>query len=214
MPSVKNIDEILHNIADHTETLLRLLNQPGLDEGFRQRMLDHIGLEEAENAKLLEELHSSSPNVLTQKLLDHSFFIKKMISDPSIPLDLKQELLDHFGEEHREWQAERALRGGAPMTDAHRAGENRSRKGGVGGTKAARYLTDYMHSLRSDKEKDEPESLDNPQAAGKPQHTHRGGGHVSHAGRETGSGAGSSTPQGTPRQVRSWTVGPMWPQGG
>lgn len=99
--------DILHNIADHTDTLLRVLREAQLDPEFVQRLENHILLEEKENARKLESLSPVSPqgsDPLVKKLKDHSYFIQRMIEDRTIPRDLKEELLDHFTEEHQEWQ--------------------------------------------------------------------------------------------------------------
>jgi hypothetical protein len=98
--------DILHNIADHTDTLLRVLREPELDSEFVSRLEQHILLEEMENAKRLQSLESESQDPLVKKLVDHNYFIQKLITDSSIPKDLKEELLDHFMEEHQEWQME------------------------------------------------------------------------------------------------------------
>lgn len=101
-----SLGDILHNIADHTETFLRLVSEKGLAPDLTKRMIEHISLEEQENTALLQNLHDSNPTSLTQKLLDHSFFLQKLMKDESIPVDLKQELLGHFMEEHQSWQLE------------------------------------------------------------------------------------------------------------
>ncbi len=98
--------EILHNIADHTETILHVINDPGVPGDVSQRMFSHILLEEKENTAKLEEIHSAGPTLLTQKLLDHSFFIQRMLQEQAMSIDLKRELLDHFMEEHIEWRTE------------------------------------------------------------------------------------------------------------
>jgi len=98
------LGEILHNIGDHAKALLRMLQEPGLNEEFATRMYEHINLEEKENTEKLILISKDNSNALVRKLLDHSFFIQKMIEDDSIPLDLKIELLDHFMEEHAEWE--------------------------------------------------------------------------------------------------------------
>lgn len=100
-PSLANV---LHNIADHTDTLFRFLNEEGLDPEFVRRMEEHILKEEKENSHRLNQLVNEDSDPVVSKLLDHSYFIQKMISDKSISKDLKIELLDHFMEEHQEWQ--------------------------------------------------------------------------------------------------------------
>ena len=96
--------DILHNIADHTDTLLKVLREPGLDQEFVGRMEEHILLEEKENSEKLKELITDDSEPIVKKLLDHSYFIQKVIEDRGIPKELKEELLDHFMEEHQEWQ--------------------------------------------------------------------------------------------------------------
>ncbi len=98
------LGDILHNIADHTDTILHVLNEPNLPSDVVQRMNDHILLEEKENSAKLEEIHRNNPTPLTQKLLDHSFFIQKMLQGQNMSVALKRELLDHFAEEHLEWR--------------------------------------------------------------------------------------------------------------
>ncbi len=102
-PTLANV---LHNIADHTDTLLRFLKEEGLDPEFVKRMENHIFLEEKENSVALKQLSVDSDDPILQKLIDHSYFIQKMIKDPTIARDLRIELLDHFMEEHQEWQVE------------------------------------------------------------------------------------------------------------
>jgi hypothetical protein len=124
---VTTLPEILHNIADHTETFLRLMSERGLSPDLVDRMIDHISLEERENSAELQALHSSSPTPLTQKLLDHSFFLQKIMKDESIPVDLKQELLGHFIEEHQTWQAELQTEvNSVPQTQVESAPESRT----------------------------------------------------------------------------------------
>ncbi len=101
-----SLPEVLHNISDHTQTLFRVLGEPGLGEDFTSRLSEHMYLEEQENSQKLEELNGTNPSPLTRKLLDHSILLQKMMSDTTIPVDLKQEVLHHFMEEHQQWQAE------------------------------------------------------------------------------------------------------------
>lgn len=170
IPSVKSIDEILHNVSDHTETLLRVFRQPVGNDEFTQRLIKHIALEEEENSKALEVLHAASPSLLTQKLMDHSFFLKTMVLDQSIPLDLKQELLHHFGEEHAEWQAEN--QGNSAIGEA-----NEDHPAGISGA-----------GYRGKSEVTSQEAKVSMSVSGE-----------------------ADAP---PASERSWTVGPMWPQGG
>lgn len=103
---MNNLPEILHNIAEHTETLHQILSEEGITSEVKERMVEHIILEEKENSERLTQLHGREPSVLTQKLLDHSFFLQKMVNDQSMSHALKLELLHHFIEEHQEWQQE------------------------------------------------------------------------------------------------------------
>ena len=130
--------EILHNIADHTETILHVLNDPGVPGDVSQRMFAHILLEEKENTTKLEEIHGAGPTLLTQKLLDHSFFIQRMLQEQAMSVDLKRELLDHFMEEHVEWRTE-LLGPDAPPHTGGRPGQCRS---GTAGT-----TTDFATGL-------------------------------------------------------------------
>jgi hypothetical protein len=77
-----------------------------MDSVFLNRMFEHIYFEEQENTTELQQLPEAQSNPLVKKLLDHSYFLQKMLKDTSIPVDIKQELLDHFMEEHVEWQAQ------------------------------------------------------------------------------------------------------------
>ncbi|HMP51772.1 MAG TPA: hypothetical protein PKD05_09470 [Candidatus Melainabacteria bacterium] len=99
-----SLANVLHNIADHTDTLLRFLKEEGLDPEFVTRMEQHIFLEEKENSRQLKTIAQHESDPVVQKLIDHSYFIQKMITDKSISRELKLELLDHFMEEHQEWQ--------------------------------------------------------------------------------------------------------------
>lgn len=101
-----SLNDIFHNIADHTETLLRVLRQGGVAADVEARLMEHIQFEEEENTAKLMVLHEEQPSAITRKLLDHSFFIQRMTEDGSMPAELKVELLDHFMEEHVEWRVE------------------------------------------------------------------------------------------------------------
>lgn len=98
--------EILHNMADHAETFHRFLGEGNLSGDLKERLIDHIILEEQENSNKLHEIHNAGATALTQKMLDHSYFLQKIMRDPGMPQDLKQELLHHFMEEHIEWHKE------------------------------------------------------------------------------------------------------------
>jgi hypothetical protein len=103
------------------------MSERGLSPDLVDRMIDHIALEEQENSAELQALHGSNPSPLTQKLLDHSFFLQKIMKDESIPADLKQELLGHFMEEHQTWQAELQPEVSiAPQTEAKSTPESRA----------------------------------------------------------------------------------------
>jgi len=194
--------EILHNIADHTETILHVINDPNVPGDVSQRMFSHILLEEKENTAKLEEIHGSSPTLLTQKLLDHSFFIQRMLQEQAMSIDLKRELLDHFMEEHLEWRTE--LLG--PDAPPH------------GGGKPGVVSNFGTHQTR-------------PSGQGGKSHGghggHGGGGHGGGHGSAQGAPSyskdkpaesGRSDQKGKPGTTgatkRDWTVGPLWSQGG
>ncbi|MCA9801521.1 MAG: hypothetical protein KC777_06020 [Cyanobacteria bacterium HKST-UBA02] len=101
---MSELNEILHNIADHTETLHRIIGDQNLETELKRRLVEHIILEEKDNSERLRRLHSGNPRPITQKLLDHSYFLQKMVSSDSMTVELKAELLHHFMEEHQEWQ--------------------------------------------------------------------------------------------------------------
>jgi len=101
---VSELNEILHNIADHTETLHRIIGDQNLETELKRRLVEHIILEEKDNSERLSRLHAGNPRPITQKLLDHSYFLQQMVSSDSMNVELKAELLHHFMEEHQEWQ--------------------------------------------------------------------------------------------------------------
>lgn len=234
-----SLAEILHNIADHTETILHILNDPGVPLDVSQRMFSHILLEEKENTTKLEAVRGEGPTLLTQKMLDHSFFIQRMLQEQAMSTDLKKELLDHFMEEHQEWRVE--LLG--PDAPAHGAAGQKV-AGGLqpasthgGGSNASVSYPSTSHSGAP--------SHGGHSGGGKPSHGGHGGhgsggahgGHSGHGGQSShSSGSGSSQQpkpsygpgysgqtRSKPREENSgtagatkgnWTVGPLWPQGG
>lgn len=101
-----SLANILHNIADHTQTLWYLLNDQSIAPDIAGRLKQHILLEEKENSSRLQAMIDSDRSPLTQKLLDHSYFIQRIIEDDTMPFELRKELLDHFNEEHQEWKIE------------------------------------------------------------------------------------------------------------
>ena len=98
--------DILHNIADHTATLLKLSDEQSLAPDIVARLNQHMLLEEQENTTKLQEMQALEPSPITQKLLDHSFLIQRMMQGEAMSLELRRDLLDHFMEEHKEWMAE------------------------------------------------------------------------------------------------------------
>ncbi len=206
------LGEILHNIADHTETILHVLNEPNLAADVVQRMNDHILLEEKENSAKLEEIHRSNPTTLTQKLLDHSFFIQKMLSGPTMSLALKKELLDHFAEEHLEWREQlgpeafsdtASAQGSSPASIYGSPSHSHGGSGGAhshGGGGAHTHGGSQSHSHGG--------------------HSHSGSQSQSHgSGHSHGSSGGhqkseSQKPSSdTASDDKKWTVGPLWPRG-
>jgi len=200
--------EILHNIADHTETFYRFLSEPGVAPEIKARLIDHIVLEEQENSAKLSALHGTAPSPLTQKMLDHSFILQKVMNDQTMPLDLKQELLHHFMEEHSEWQlqiigtasghAEPGTTTGATVADRASYGSQQDHSHQPAHQQAAN-TQQRSHSHGS-------------QSGG-----HGGGGH----GHSTSSNRTHEGQQSKPSnqsganqpETREWTVGPPWNQG-
>lgn len=104
MPS---LSEILDNIADHTETLFQLIDDGTIAPDVASRLKQHMLLEEKETTAALQERLAGNPSPMIQKLLDHSFFIQRMMQEEeAMSVQLKRELLHHFMEEHRIWMAE------------------------------------------------------------------------------------------------------------
>lgn len=185
--------EILHNIADHTETILHVLNDPGVPGDVSQRMFAHILLEEKENTTKLEEIHGAGPTLLTQKLLDHSFFIQRMLQEQAMSVDLKRELLDHFMEEHIEWRTEllgpdAPPHGGGKPGVVSNFGTHQTRPSGHGGS------THGGHSA--------------------PQGKQQSGGRSEHGSGQSGQEHSKGKPSTTGATKKDWTVGPLWSQGG
>lgn len=218
------IAEILHNIADHTETFYRFLSEPGVADDIRGRLIDHIILEEKENSIALQELHNVNPTALTQKMLDHSFVLQRVMNDVTMPLDLKQELLHHFMEEHAEWQM---MVLGTPTGHAHEPGTAGS------AASAATFLqegTDGTSYGARGGIREQPQqsghgshgghgSQDERGSQSRSSHGGRGsqghGGHGSHSG--GGHGGSHESNHSKPNQqseTNQWTVGPLWNQGG
>lgn len=204
---MSDLAEILHNIADHTETFYRFLSEPGVAPEIKSRLIDHIVLEEQENTAKLADLHGTAPTPLTQKMLDHSFILQRVMNDQTMPLDLKQELLHHFMEEHSEWQLQ--IIGTA------------SGHAEPGTTSGATVAHQAPHATRSD-HSNKPA---NQQAAHSHQSSHSHGSHSgSHGGGQGHSTQSNQTHEGHQQrpsnqsganqpETREWTVGPLWNQG-
>lgn len=218
--------EILHNIADHTETILHVLNDPGVPGDVSQRMFAHILLEEKENTTKLEEIHGAGPTLLTQKLLDHSFFIQRMLQEQAMSIDLKRELLDHFMEEHLEWRAEllgpdAPPHGGGkpgvvsnfgthqtrPSGPSHGHGGGGSLGGTAHGGHGASHGGHGGHGGYSSSQDKQQHGGRSEQGSGQ-----AGQGHSGHSG-----GSGRSDQKEKPSTggatKKEWTVGPLWSQG-
>lgn len=191
-----DIAEILHNIADHTETLYRFLSEPAIADDIKGRLIDHIVLEEKENTVALQELHNVNPTALTQKMLDHSFVLQRVMNDYTMPLDLKQELLHHFIEEHQEWQT---MVLGTPTGHAEEPGSAES----IPSRPALQTAPDGIeYGTRGNYGVTEGKSLS-------AEHSSHGG-HSSHSGK----GHGDQSKSNQQTETREWTVGPLWNQGG
>lgn len=212
--------EILHNIADHTETILHVINDPNVPGDVSQRMFSHILLEEKENTAKLEEIHGASPTLLTQKLLDHSFFIQRMLQEQAMSIDLKRELLDHFMEEHLEWRTEllgpdAPPHGGGNPGVVSNFGTHQARPTGHGGGKS--------HGGQGGGGSQGGHGGHSPQGGsthGAPSGSSPGhSGHSNYTKDSSKTGdAGRSEQKGKPGTTgatkRDWTVGPLWSQGG
>ncbi|MBX3152272.1 hypothetical protein KF728_19085 [Candidatus Obscuribacterales bacterium] len=193
------IAEILHNIADHTETFYRFLSEPGVADDIRGRLIDHIILEEKENTVALQELHNVNPTALTQKMLDHSFVLQRVMNDASMPLDLKQELLHHFMEEHAEWQT---MVLGTPTGHAQKPGTAGS------AASAATFLQEGTDGTSYGARGGIREHA--AHGAHGSQSSHSVGAHGGHSG----SREHHQTKPNQPAETNQWTVGPLWNQGG
>jgi hypothetical protein len=204
---MSDLAEILHNIADHTETFYRFLSEPGVTPEIKARLIDHIVLEETENTARLSQLHGTSPTPLTQKMLDHSFILQKVMGDATMPQDLKQELLHHFMEEHAEWQTQII---GTPTGHAE-----------PGTTSGAT----VQHQTSTNQSNQAAHQGAHHQAANTQKSSHsqgsQSGGHGGGHGHSTSGNRGSEGQQGKPSnqsganqpETREWTVGPLWNQG-
>ena len=185
-----DLSEILHNVADHTETFFRFLGETDVSEELKTRLIDHIVLEESENTTKLQQLHQASPTALTQKLLDHSFILQKIMGDATMPLDLKQELLHHFMEEHLEWQKELGSSQTQPDTShAH-----------------AETVSARAHNRTAVSS----ESIDTAKPD-TPRYSHKS---KESGGTRSARESGYSRETGSQTNDNGWTVGPMWNQGG
>ncbi len=198
-----DLAEILHNIADHTETFYRFLSEPGVAPEIKSRLIDHIVLEEQENTARLSQLHGQAPTPLTQKMLDHSFILQKVMSDLTMPQDLKQELLHHFMEEHAEWQLQ------IIGTASGHAEPGTTPGATVADQKSYDAQTSHSH---------QPANAANTHQRSQSHGSHsggHGGGHghstssnKTHEGHQSNQQSGSNQPE-----TREWTVGPLWNQG-
>jgi len=200
-----------------------VLNDPGVPEDVSQRMFAHILLEEKENTEKLEEIHGAGPTLLTQKLLDHSFFIQRMLQEQAMSIELKRELLDHFMEEHVEWRVE-LLGPDAPAHGSGRPGvvsdfgPHQTRPSAP--TQAHAVYTDgrsyhARHGHGGAARASHAPTQEKPQEGGRTERAPAGGGQEKSG--QTG-GSHRSDQKGKPSTAgatkREWTVGPLWSQGG
>ncbi len=216
-----DVAEILHNIADHTETFHRFLSETGLNSDLKLRLIDHIILEERENTAKLHHLHGTSPSALTQKLLDHSYILQKIMGEGTMPLDLKQELLHHFIEEHQEWQKDllgtpsgHVEAGTSPPTKGTEYGAVAQKAGahqhqGHGGQN--HHGSQQQHSHEAHGQQHAQGGHSHGAQSHKSQESHQS--HSAHHGSGYQSKSSTNSPSTEP-ETRGWTVGPMWNQGG
>lgn len=210
-----DLAEILHNIADHTETFYRFLSEPGVAPEIKTRLIDHIVLEEQENTARLAQLHGAAPTPLTQKMLDHSFILQKVMSDLTMPHDLKQELLHHFMEEHAEWQMQiigTASGHAEPGTTSGASTQSYSDTTS-GATVADR--ASYGSQTHSHQPAHQAANTHQRSHSHGSQSSGHGGGHGhstssnrTHEGHQSNQHSGANQPE-----TREWTVGPLWNQG-
>ena len=221
-----NLSEILHNVADHTETFFRFLGETNIADDLRNRLIDHIILEESENTDKLQQLHDGNPTAITQKLLDHSYILQRIMRDGTMPLDLKQELLHHFMEEHTEWQQQLGVGHDEPGSggvrveagdrgDRFGAGPRSQVTGGTHDTAHGAHQRGGGHGGDNRHKAQFPESRDSGQG---------GDAHGTGYGAERGRAHQGSRPGNKPqdgsvgasqsKETNGWTVGPMWNQGG
>ncbi|MDZ4838106.1 MAG: hypothetical protein SGJ27_30355 [Candidatus Melainabacteria bacterium] len=203
---MSDLAEILHNIADHTETFYRFLSEPGVADDIKARLIDHIILEETENTARLAQLHGAAPTALTQKMLDHSFILQRVMTDITMPQDLKQELLHHFMEEHAEWQTQIIGTASGHVEPGTTSGATVAHQQSYSSQpdhshQAANHAANNQHSARSH---------------GAPSGGHGGGGH-GHSTSSNRTHEGHSKPSNqsgaNQPEERQWTVGPLWNQG-
>ncbi|MBX9668489.1 MAG: hypothetical protein K2X93_12765 [Candidatus Obscuribacterales bacterium] len=234
-----DVAEILHNIADHTETFHRFLSETGLNSELKSRLIDHIILEERENTAKLHQLHGTNPSALTQKLLDHSYILQKIMGEGTMPTDLKQELLHHFIEEHEEWQKDllgtpsgHVEAGSPPPAKGTEHGAGAHQHQGHGGQGHHGAQQQHGHAARGSelshgghshgqgaKQQRSHEAHGQKQSHGG--HSHGAQSHKSQESHQShsahhGSGyqkSSTDSPSNEP-ETRGWTVGPMWNQGG
>lgn len=219
-----DVAEILHNIADHTETFHRFLSETGLNSDLKSRLIDHIILEERENTAKLHQLHGTHPSALTQKLLDHSYILQRIMGEATMPLDLKQELLHHFIEEHQEWQKDllgtpsgHVEAGSAPTAKSTEYGAGEHKTGAQQHSHGAQERGHahgghgQQHSHGGHAHGEHGQQHSHGAQSHKSQESHQS--HTAHHGSGYQSNSSTNSPSNEP-ETRGWTVGPMWNQGG
>lgn len=98
--------QVIHNLKDHTETLLAILRDGKASGGAKERLLDHILHEEQKNQRDIQDAIDAAKTPLDKSQLElalqHSHLLIDMIRGTEIDGELSIELLDHFMEEHHQ----------------------------------------------------------------------------------------------------------------
>jgi hypothetical protein len=104
-PQKAKLVRILHQLDDHVDALIDVLSGTTIRGGARQRLLDHIQQEEAQNLQEIQGMRGEGAEG-TAPALDTLWYHSQLVTDIAkgqemdSPMALK--LLTHFAEEH-EW---------------------------------------------------------------------------------------------------------------
>ncbi len=98
----QTLPEILHNTEDHLIVLTDILVGNKAQGAARERLLQHIALEEGANLENLSALLESAPSYEAKVARDHSQLILDIIQGNEMVPELGIKLLEHLLEEQRE----------------------------------------------------------------------------------------------------------------